>query len=397
MDIARILHPTSVPVNHNPRSRTPKRPTVSRSVPSASTSTYHRHSSASADIPTLPSQRLATPPPARYLASQPDPQPSLPRHEEAEVIPLAEERPPIRQPWTRWDFEPLSSSEHGGDDNYSEYTLGEDDLDDFDALFDQELDRLRTPPRTTSQSPIDLTLESSPEMPRNYPTSTRRSARTAASSTRDQTEQRKRDTRTESVDLTGAGPSKRRRLSGSAVGVSGVNRVEQQPSQNPDITAIDLSGADEDLQAVLAKQRADAVTAQQKIMGQETKLNALTCTVCLDSVTDLTATSCGHAFCRKCLTEWLQAGEREHPKRSTCPACRKTLKMKGRTLDVIPYVQPLEQSGCSPALANDSRQSRNNEATVECAAAQPFDSSHAESHLISRGSLPSKDDSSNLE
>ncbi|KAB8360789.1 hypothetical protein FH972_024523 [Carpinus fangiana] len=103
------------------------------------------------------------------------------------------------------------------------------------------------------------------------------------------------------------------------------------------IEEIDLIDSDEEqnLAKALSKQREEQIKSQAPRVSDPTKLQTLQCTVCLDTPTDLTATVCGHAFCHKCLMEWLVSGEKEHPKRSNCPACRKAIKRTGK-YDTIP-------------------------------------------------------------
>jgi len=111
------------------------------------------------------------------------------------------------------------------------------------------------------------------------------------------------------------------------------------------IEQIDLSqDSDPDnaaLSSTLAKQRADAITSQASKntdAAGKSKLNTLQCTVCLDTPTDLTATSCGHTFCYTCLMDWLVAADRDAGgggRRSNCPACRKPIS-RVKKGDVVP-------------------------------------------------------------
>ncbi|KAF2272517.1 uncharacterized protein EI97DRAFT_385586 [Westerdykella ornata] len=91
------------------------------------------------------------------------------------------------------------------------------------------------------------------------------------------------------------------------------------------IEEIDLSDDKVDIQQILQKQRVDAVKAQQK--PEEIKFGTSSCVICMDTPTDITATSCGHLFCHSCLMEALIAGEsrtdRGEQRRSQCPVCRK--------------------------------------------------------------------------
>ncbi|KAF2746189.1 hypothetical protein M011DRAFT_495036 [Sporormia fimetaria CBS 119925] len=146
-------------------------------------------------------------------------------------------------------------------------------------------------------------------------------------------------------------PSSKKRLKlASGVAASG-------NSENPftDIEEIDLSDDRADLQEILQKQRAEAVKAQEKPTEEATTFNTFNCVVCMDTPTDITATSCGHLFCHTCLMEALIAGENRstgnEPKRSQCPVCRKNIS-RTKSADTIPLLlmkkgavtQPRKQS-----------------------------------------------------
>jgi peroxin-10 len=45
------------------------------------------------------------------------------------------------------------------------------------------------------------------------------------------------------------------------------------------------------------------------------------CTICLEQMKNMTATTCGHVFCHSCIQGWLN-------RHSVCPICRKKLKKK---------------------------------------------------------------------
>lgn len=84
------------------------------------------------------------------------------------------------------------------------------------------------------------------------------------------------------------GPSSKRlkRTDGAAV---------PQVSKSPEakIEEIDLSDERSSIRDVLQKQRADAVKSQQKPEEKATTFKNFTCVICMDTPTDLTATSCG--------------------------------------------------------------------------------------------------------
>eukprot|EP00698_Gefionella_okellyi_P007891 TRINITY_DN1932_c0_g1_i1.p1 TRINITY_DN1932_c0_g1~~TRINITY_DN1932_c0_g1_i1.p1 ORF type:complete len:139 (+),score=12.41 TRINITY_DN1932_c0_g1_i1:283-699(+) len=62
-----------------------------------------------------------------------------------------------------------------------------------------------------------------------------------------------------------------------------------------------------------------SVEEHNALVFQELK-KALKCPVCLDSVSDMTATKCGHIFCKHCIVESVKASQR-------CPTCRAKLTL----------------------------------------------------------------------
>ncbi|KAL2821531.1 hypothetical protein BJX63DRAFT_218784 [Aspergillus granulosus] len=130
-----------------------------------------------------------------------------------------------------------------------------------------------------------------------------------------------------------AGPPstrKRRRLTNQTVSSS----ASQPENADELIESIDLTDVDGNsaIATVLAKQREDAVAAQQSSGSgsARTKLIAYKCPVCMDTLTDATTTVCGHLFCHQCIIEALKIGEEraDHTgkaSRGTCPVCRKPL------------------------------------------------------------------------
>jgi hypothetical protein len=113
------------------------------------------------------------------------------------------------------------------------------------------------------------------------------------------------------------------------------------------VESIDLTTVDENASAsdVLAKQREDAVVSQRPSSENgRTRLTSYKCPICMETPTDITATTCGHLFCHRCIIESLKWSE-EHrgenmphtrPK-GVCPVCRKEMRRidtdeRGRTL-----------------------------------------------------------------
>ncbi|KAL4821234.1 hypothetical protein BDW67DRAFT_179937 [Aspergillus spinulosporus] len=131
---------------------------------------------------------------------------------------------------------------------------------------------------------------------------------------------------------TQAGPSrfpKRRRLTNQTISSSS-SQPDHEPIESIDLTEVDGNSS---LAKVLAKQREDAVAAQQPSGGgnARSRLTAYTCPVCMETPKDATATICGHLFCHKCIMEWLATTEEQRADRAgkaprgLCPQCRQPL------------------------------------------------------------------------
>ena len=131
-----------------------------------------------------------------------------------------------------------------------------------------------------------------------------------------------------------------------------------------------------DLSTALQRQRADQIASQkpQEEQNKPLRFNTITCVICMDSPTNLTATSCGkktldggrtnladsyvgHVFCHTCLMEALIAGENRgapgEAKRSQCPVCRKNIS-RTKASDILPLVlkkglatQPRRRAGAA--------------------------------------------------
>ena len=205
----------------------------------------------------------------------------------------------------------------------------------------EEISRGSNPTRSSRPIPQPLNMEPPPPPSRNSPSSSHRRTRRRSSTATPA-----------SLSNPAPGPSqssyKRRRTSST---LTGAPRRAPTPtfSTAKSIEQIDLSlDSDPDdiaLSSTLGKQRFDAIVSQSSSSANPsatlpnvrgpTKLNTLQCTVCLDTPKDLTATSCGHAFCYACLMDWLVAAERAGGGRSNCPACRKSINRMKKG-DVIP-------------------------------------------------------------
>ncbi|KAI4173906.1 MAG: hypothetical protein LQ343_002674 [Gyalolechia ehrenbergii] len=113
--------------------------------------------------------------------------------------------------------------------------------------------------------------------------------------------------------------NKRRKVSDPRVKDEEESKVEQ----------IDLMDVEDDsgLSQVLERQQAAAIREQQGRKGDEpTKLSSIQCIICMEPMTDMTVTHCGHLFCHTCIMEALIAGDNQgEPGKATgkCPVCRK--------------------------------------------------------------------------
>lgn len=115
-------------------------------------------------------------------------------------------------------------------------------------------------------------------------------------------------------------------------------------SSTAEAEMIDLRDVDDthDLAAVLAQQRQQAIVAQNPPKKPEEKdytksdMTHYKCPVCMDVLTNATATACGHLFCHKCIIDTLKFGERRaeeegKPPKGNCPVCRKPISRNERS------------------------------------------------------------------
>lgn len=78
---------------------------------------------------------------------------------------------------------------------------------------------------------------------------------------------------------------------------------------------IDLTGGDDEAISIPAS--ASARTPKESTPGRIT----LKCSICLDSITKLASTTCGHVFCIDCIKQAVRTARK-------CPLCKKSLKLK---------------------------------------------------------------------
>ena len=93
--------------------------------------------------------------------------------------------------------------------------------------------------------------------------------------------------RTEEIrPSTHSNPAKRRKTGTDA---------SQSSQRSKEIEGIDLTGVDDDraLSKVLEQQRIATVKAQQEQASKPVKLSTIQCIICMENMTNITATSCG--------------------------------------------------------------------------------------------------------
>ena len=113
-----------------------------------------------------------------------------------------------------------------------------------------------------------------------------------------------------------------------------------KPDPSASIEHLDLTNeapsAEEELAAA---QTAAAVLAQQSgLTSGPQKIGQMQCIICMESFTNATITHCGHIYCHECLTQALNAGEKNSESgKASCPVCRKVVARKGKN-HVIPLL-----------------------------------------------------------
>jgi len=225
------------------------------------------------------------------------------------------------------------------------------DLDFDDAAFDAAFTNY-TAPSTSRPAFFNSILNSNTETPEDSAGPSdmrpRRASRLANGYVDLTSEPDVPQTRKRRGSLTDEPSTKRRRPSGPTVNSTPESGRDAPPNYET-VEVLDLSKEPQDIQQVLQKQRAEAVAAQKPEEEEATTFNKLTCVICMDTPTDITATSCGHLFCHSCLMEALIAGEnRTQPgeqRKSQCPVCRKILN-RNKASDIIPLL--LMKKGLAP-------------------------------------------------
>ncbi|KAL9117899.1 MAG: hypothetical protein Q9187_005559 [Circinaria calcarea] len=155
-----------------------------------------------------------------------------------------------------------------------------------------------------------------------------------------------RSTEAEASRESSAQPSnKRRRIDTVDIG-EGTPRVNDSVAKK-EIEEVDLRDLDDDnsLFKVLEQQRADAIKTQKEQSNKPLRFSTQLCVVCMESMTNITSTHCGHLFCHTCLMEALIAGENQGSDAgktlSRCPICRKKV-LRGKDKKSSGMIIPLE-------------------------------------------------------
>ncbi|KAL9075040.1 MAG: hypothetical protein Q9157_004155 [Trypethelium eluteriae] len=109
-----------------------------------------------------------------------------------------------------------------------------------------------------------------------------------------------------------------------------------QRNADRSIEELDLVEEDTALADTLKKQRQQQVALQED-SRKPTKLSKISCIICMETPTNLTATSCGHLFCYECLMQALNFSARNggDGRRGMCPVCRKVVSRVKKD-DIIP-------------------------------------------------------------
>lgn len=172
--------------------------------------------------------------------------------------------------------------------------------------------------RRLSNSVVDLTKEesrdnitsSSPVPMAPPPTRKRRRSTTAGSGTSAS------NTRRTSASQASKAIKTEAKRPGSRGGDTGVFGSSPPPAFHGDEDVLDLTEANE------------GSVAQKKIEAdRRVKLSKFQCVICMDDVSNLTVTHCGHLFCSECLHSALHI---DSTKRS-CPVCRSKVDLRSKT------------------------------------------------------------------
>ncbi|KAG8631393.1 hypothetical protein KVT40_000533 [Elsinoe batatas] len=130
---------------------------------------------------------------------------------------------------------------------------------------------------------------------------------------------------------------------------SGRERPKKMRQNSEDLEEINLT-SDDPMEAVLEQERQELVKSQQKDDEDGPKpFGKMSCIICMDNFTDVTATACGHIFCHECLSQALHASEKNDRGVGSCPVCRKQLKKTTKN-HIIPLALMTRKTFCEQSL-----------------------------------------------
>ncbi|KAK4192034.1 hypothetical protein QBC35DRAFT_261257 [Podospora australis] len=110
--------------------------------------------------------------------------------------------------------------------------------------------------------------------------------------------------------------SQSRRRRGSVISSSGVKRKREESE--------DLFGVDLEVVDLVDKEEVPEEVCSKNKPKNYVKLGSFQCVICMDDVTDLTVTYCGHLFCAECLHNALNVDATKR----VCPICRQKIDNK---------------------------------------------------------------------
>lgn len=103
-----------------------------------------------------------------------------------------------------------------------------------------------------------------------------------------------------------------------------LNTNDARAPRQSAIEVIDLS-TDSDSDSLVEEVQGPGSPVRQENESEDPRLSHLKCVICLDSPTDLTATTCGHLFCHECISSALRVTS---PAAGNCPVCRRKVALK---------------------------------------------------------------------
>ena len=263
-----LLHPSvldrATPSQHQGTAHTGTTGALNTSMPYPSGTTSQTRKSSHLDLPNFP---LATDPTntSSTSSARVPPPPQLPSTQPGITTTSPIREPPHPSASLLPDTESSNLDTSFEDSERSDTFWSESDegnLDDFvDLTQDASPPTMPPAPRPRSRIPHTIFTSTSPRRgdvlrPEGTPSSTQ------------------------------SNPAKRRKIG---------NEVSQSSHRPREVEGIDLTGVDDDkaLSKVLEQQRIATIKAQQEQASKPVKLSTIQCIICMENMTDITATSCG--------------------------------------------------------------------------------------------------------